>query len=186
MAVQSRSLTYADLLRLRETRDERLELIEGDIVVTPAPVPLHLVIVHRLAVVFDGAIPAGVAGVIMQSPDVSFSDHSVYQPDLVVLLRDRMEQFGSRKVEGAPSLVVEVLSPSTSARDLGIKKDAYAQHGVPEYWIVDGDARAITVCSDPVDGRYRSESTFSDIAVSATIPQVSVDLGDLFAPVPGI
>jgi Uma2 family endonuclease len=182
----SRTLTFDDLERIRETRDDRLELVDGGIVVTPAPVPLHLVIVHRLAVVFDRDIAAGIAGVIMQSPDVFFSDHSVFQSDLVVLLRDRMERFGSRKVEGAPSLVVEVLSPSTSARDRGIKKDAYARHGVPEYWIIDGNTRAIEVCSDPVDGRYGSETTFSDVAVSATIPGLSVDLGDLFAPIPGI
>jgi Uma2 family endonuclease len=99
---------------------------------------------------------------------------------------DRLERFGSRKIEGAPSLLVEVLSPSTSARDRGIKKNAYAKHGVPEYWIVDGSARTIEVCSDPVGGRYRSEATFSDTAVSATIPVLSVDLGDLFAPIPGI
>lgn len=186
MSIVTHTFTYADLVREREARDERLELIEGGLVVTPAPVPLHLVIVHRLAVVFDRSIAADIAGVIMQSPDVYFSDHSVFQPDLVVLLRGRMDRFGSRRIDGAPSLAVEVLSPSTSARDRGIKREVYARHGVPEYWIVDGDARTIAVCSDPVDGSYRSESTFNGIAVSATIPGLSVDLGDLFASIPGI
>ena len=178
-------MTYADLLRTRESSDERLELIEGGIVVTPAPVPLPLVTVHRLAVVFDRDIAADIAGVILQSPDVYFSDHSVFQPDLVVLLRDRMERVGPRRIEGAPNFAVEVLSPSTGARDGGLKRDLYARHGVPEYWIVDGNARTITGCSDPVGGRYRSETTFDDIAVSATIPGLSVDLSELFAPVPG-
>ncbi len=89
-------------------------------------------------------------------------------------------------VENAPSLAVEILSPSTSARDQGIKQELYARFGVPEYWLIDPDAHTITVFSDPQDDRYQSETTFSDTAVSATIAGVSVDLAMLFAPVPGL
>ena len=186
MSVVSHSLTYADLLRERETRDDRLELIEGEIVVTPAPAPLHQVIAHRLAVMLDQAIDPGDFGVIMQSPlDVVFEERNVVQPDLAVLLRDRMERFGSQKVEGAPSLAVEILSPSTSARDRGSKREIYARYGVPEYWLVDLDARTITVFSDPRDGRFQSQMVSSGTAVSATIRGLSVDLAALFAPVPG-
>ena len=187
MAIQSRSLTYDDLQRMRETRDERLELIEGEIVVTPAPAPLHQVIAHRLAVMLDQAIDPVDFGVIMQSPlDVFFEDHTVVQPDLAVLLRNRMDRFGPQKVEGAPSLAVEILSPSTSARDREVKRELYARHGVPEYWLVDHDARTVTVFSDPREGRFHTETLASTTAVSATIPGLSVDLKALFAAVPGI
>ncbi|MBW3631438.1 MAG: Uma2 family endonuclease [Chloroflexi bacterium] len=187
MSVVSHSLTYADLLRERETRDERLELIEGEIVVTPAPAPLHQVIAHRLAVMLDQAIDLADFGVIMQSPlKVFFEDHTVVQPDLAVLLRNRMDQFGPQKVEGAPSLAVEILSPSTSARDQGVKRELYARHGVPEYWLDDPEAQTITIFSNPQGDQYQRETVTSATAVSATIPELSVDLKALFAPVPGI
>ncbi len=182
MSILSHPLTYTDLEREREIRDERLELIEGEIVVTPAPAPLHLVIAHRLAVLIDQAIGSASFGVIMQSPDVYFADQSVLQPDLAILLRDRKERFGPRRIDGAPNLAIEILSPSTRARDQGIKRDTYARHGVPEYWIVDPDAQAITIFSDPRDGRYHSELVRVDVAVSVTIPGVSVDLKTLFVP----
>lgn len=187
MAIRSRSLTYDDLQRVRESRDERLELIEGEIIVTPAPAPLHQVIAHRLAVMLDQAIDPDDFGVIMQSPlDVFFGEHTVVQPDLAVLLRNRMEQFGPQKLEGAPSLTIEILSPSTSDRDRGVKRELYARNGVPEFWLVDLDARTITVFSDPQDDRYQAEIVSSTTAISATIRGLSVDLAALFAPVPGI
>jgi Uma2 family endonuclease len=187
MAIQSRSLTFVDLQRMQETRDDRLELIEGEIVVTPAPAPFHQVIAHRLAVMLDRAIEPADFGAIMQSPlDIFFDEHTVVQPDLADLLRNRMDQFGSQKVKGPPSLVVEILSPSTSARDRGDKRKLYARFGVPEFWLVDLEARTIAVCSDTRDERYLTETVSSTTSVSATIRELSVDLAALFAPVPGI
>src|SRR5688572_24118094 len=187
MAIQSRSLTYDDLQRARETRDERLELIEGEIVVTPSPSPMHQLVVHRLAVLLDRAIVESGLGLVLESPlDVFLANRNVFQPDLIVLLRDRIQLFGSAMVESAPSLAVEIISPSTSAYDRVTKRDVYAQHSVPEYWLVDPETETITVFSNPRDGRYQAEQTVSDVAVSATIPGLSADLKALFAPVPGL
>jgi Uma2 family endonuclease len=187
MAIQSRSFTYDDLQRMRETRDERLELIEGEIIVTPSPSPLHQLVVHRLAVLLDRAIVESGLGLVLESPlDVFLAARNVFQPDLIVLLRDRIQLIGSAKVESAPSLTVEVISPSTSAYDRVTKRDVYARFSVPEYWLVDPDAKTVTIYSDPQDGRYQAEQTVSDIAISATIPELSADLKALFAPVPGL
>jgi len=187
MAIQSRSLTYDDLQKMREKRDERLELIEGEIIVTPSPSPMHQLVVHRLAVLLDRAIVESGVGLVLESPlDVFLATRNVLQPDLIVLLPDRIHLFGSARVESAPSLAVEIISPSTSTYDRVTKRNLYAKYGVPEYWLVDPDAETMTIFSDPQDGRYRSEQTTSDVAVSATIPQLSADLKALFAPVPGL
>ena len=187
MAIQSRSLTYDDLKRERETRDERLELIEGEIIVTRSPTPMHQLLVHRLAVLLDRAIVESGLGLVLESPlDVFLAAQNVFQPDLIVLLRDRIQLFGSAVVESAPSLAIEIISPSTSAYDRVIKRNVYGQYGVAEYWLVDPEAETVTVLSDPHDGRYLAEQVMSDIAVSATIPELSADLKALFAPVPGL
>jgi Uma2 family endonuclease len=188
MAVRSTTLTYSDLLHERELRDERqrLELIDGEIVVTPAPAPMHQLVVHRLAVLLDRAIVEPDLGLVLESPiDVFLEIRNVFQPDVIVLLHDRLHLFGAAKVESAPSLAIEIISPSTGRRDRVTKRDIYARYGVPEYWLVDHELGTLIVFSDPRDGHYQTETTTSDIAVSATIPGLTVDQAALFAPVRG-
>jgi Uma2 family endonuclease len=187
MSILSHALTYDDLKRERETHDERLELIEGEIVVTPSPTPMHQLVVHRLAVLLDRAIVESGLGLVLESPiDVFLAAQNVFQPDLIVLLNDRIRLFGPDMVENAPSLAVEIISPSSSTYDRVTKHNVYARYGVPEYWLVDLEKQTVTIHSDPRDGRYHTETVSSDVAVSATIPGLSVDLKALFAPVPGI
>jgi Uma2 family endonuclease len=83
-------------------------------------------------------------------------------------------------------MVVEIISPSTSAFDRVTKRNVYARFGVPEYWLVDPEANTVTIFSNPHDDHYGSERTVSDVAISATIPGLSADLKALFAPVPGL
>jgi Uma2 family endonuclease len=172
---------------MRETSNERLELIEGEIIVTPSPSPMHQLVAHRLAVLLDRAIVETGLGLVLEAPlDVFLASRNVFQPDLIVLLRDRIQLFGSAMVESAPSLAMEIISPSTSTYDRVTKRNLYARYGVPEYWLVDPESETVTVFSDPGDGRYRAEQTTSDVAISATIPELSADLKALFAPVPGL
>jgi Uma2 family endonuclease len=187
MAIQSRSLTYDDLKRERETRDERLELIEGEIIVTPSPSLMHQIVVHWLDVLLDRAIVESGLGLVIGAPfDVYLDEQNVPQPDLMVVLWDRERVLGSARLESAPSLAIEIISPSSATKDRVTKRSLYARHGVPEYWLVDPDAKIVTVFSDPQNGRYQAEQTVSDVAISATIPALSADLKALFAPVPGL
>jgi Uma2 family endonuclease len=187
MAIRSRPLTYDDLLRERETRDERLELIEAEIIVTPSPSLMHQIVVHRLGVLLDRAIVESCLGLVIGAPfDVYLDAQNVPQPDLMVVLWDREQVLGSARLESAPSLAMEIISPSSATKDRVTKRDIYARYGVPEYWLVDPDAGTVTIFSDPQDGRYRVEQVTSDVAVSATIPGLSADLKALFAPVPGL
>lgn len=186
MAIPSRSLTFADLERIRETSDEQFELIEGALFVTPSPTPLHQMVSWRLSRLLDVAMPDPRVGLVFYAPlDVYFDDQNVLQPDLVVLLRDRIELVGEKNVQGPPSLAIEIVSPSTGGRDRGIKRDLYARYGVLEYWLVDPDARTVTIFGEFVDGHYGREEISSDVATSLIVPNLSANLTELFAPIRG-
>jgi Uma2 family endonuclease len=68
---------------------------------------------------------------------VRLDDRSVLEPDLVVVLREHATVVGTQVIDGAPDLVVEILSPGSARRDVGIKREKYCSKGIPEYWIVD-------------------------------------------------
>ncbi len=183
MSILSHLFTYADLERERESRDERLELIEGEIVGTPSPRPFLQFVSQRLYDLLKRTVVDPGHGLIGYAPfDVELDEQNVVQPDLLVLLGERTERIGETSVEGAPSLVIEIASPSTVADDQGRKCNLYARYGVPEYWLVDPAKKQVTVYSEPLHGRYRSAETNADFAVSATIPGLSADLTNLFAP----
>jgi Uma2 family endonuclease len=187
MAIQSRPLTYDDLQRMRETRDERLELIDGELFVTPSPSPMHQDISGNLYTLFRNVVFESGRGRAYYAPlDVRLDENTIVQPDLIIILSDRSPVLTTARVEGVPSLADEIISPSTSAYDRVTKRDVYARSSVPEYWLVDPDAKTVTIFSDPQDGRYQTEQTVSDVAISATIPELSADLKALFAPVPGL
>jgi Uma2 family endonuclease len=186
MAIQSQRLTYEDLQRLREIRDERLELIEGELFVTPAPSLGHQDVSANCYSWLRRDIVLPGRGRVYYAPvDVRLAENTIVQPDLVVVLSDRIELLTPPRIEGAPSLVIEIVSPSTTTYDRVTKRGVYARNGVPEYWLVDFEAWTVTVFSDPRDGRYQLETGYGDTVVSATIPGLSVDLADLFAMVPG-
>jgi Uma2 family endonuclease len=185
MAVQSGLLTYTDLLRIRETRDDRLELIDGELFVTPSPSPLHQYVSGRLEFLFRQLVLSLGYGLLFSAPlDVKLAKNAVVQPDLILYLPDRRPQVTATAVVGAPSLVVEILSPSTRTYDQKTKRRLYAEHGVPENWIVDTLSHSVTVGSDPRDRKYRSERVSTDVATSVLIPDFAVDLDELFAPIP--
>ena len=75
--------------------------------------------------------------------EVILSEPTVVQPDLVYVAVDRKGVVSERGIEGPPTLVIEILSPSTRVMDRQTKLDLYARHGVPHYWIVDPDAQAV-------------------------------------------
>jgi Uma2 family endonuclease len=187
MSTRFHPLTYADLERARETSQERIELIEGELYVTASPALGHQDVLALLYVVLrEAVVLPGLGRVYFAPVDVRLAEHTIVQPDLVVVLSDRSHILTPARIEGAPSLVVEILSRSTTAYDREIKRQTYARHGIPEYWMVDAKSAAVTVCSDPRDGRYERDVTFNDVAVSATIPGLSVDLEELFASVPDV
>ncbi len=184
MAIQSRSLTLDDLERMRKNSNDRLELIEGELFVTPSPSTIHQRVHRRLHHVLEEAIMDAGAGEFFSAPyDVKFPDGSTVQPDFVAVLTERSALISADGIEGVPDFIVEIVSPSSKTHDRVRKRDLYARHGVSEYWLIDPDARNITICSKAREGRYQIETLESDVAVSAIIPGLKVDLGPLFASI---
>jgi Uma2 family endonuclease len=140
----STKYTHADLLVMPED-GKRREIIEGDLFVTPSPISNHQRILAELVGAFRDYLKANPVGEVLFAPlDVILSDHDVLEPDLLLVLKEH-EVIVKDWVRGAPDLVLEVLSPTTEARDRGPKMKAYARFGVREYWIVDPVTQMIEV-----------------------------------------
>ena len=136
--------TYADYLKTSD--DERYELLHGELVMAPAPREIHQSILGRLHIDMGVFLDEHNLGYIYFSPfDVVLSDENVVQPDLLFISNERAQIITPDNIQGAPDLVVEILSPATAERDRNVKFELYVEHGVHEYWIVDPDARTITV-----------------------------------------
>jgi Uma2 family endonuclease len=75
--------------------------------------------------------------------DVLFSFHDVVEPDLIFVAPDQLDILTDKNIRGTPAMVVEILSPSTKKRDLGIKRDLYARFGVREYWVIDPEGKDV-------------------------------------------
>jgi Uma2 family endonuclease len=147
MATQSvrRAWSYADFAALPDDGN-RYEVIDGELCVTPAPRPLHQRVATRLSTVLEPFVERHRLGWVITGPiDVLFGPRDYLEPDLVFLRRENHPLLSERGIEGPPDLVVEILSASTTSRDRGIKRERYARHGVPEYWIVDIAARRVEV-----------------------------------------
>lgn len=143
MGTQRVILTYKDYETL-PADGRRYELHDGELSVTPAPSPQHQRISGNLNEILRQHIKARSLGEVFYAPiDCILSETTVVQPDLVYLDMTRLPLVSGRGIEGPPTLVVEILSPATTLIDRSTKRQLYARHGVPYYWIVDPEARTI-------------------------------------------
>jgi Uma2 family endonuclease len=113
---------------------------------TPAPQPFHQEVVGRLFETLRPFVRQHDLGRVIVGPiDVLFAEGDYLEPDLVFVRRDRRDIIGTRGVEGAPDLVIEVVSPTGGLRDRGLKRDRYSHFGVAEYWVVDPGMRMVEI-----------------------------------------
>jgi Uma2 family endonuclease len=152
----ARRWTYAEFAQLPDDGN-RYEVIGGELFVTPASTPLHQKIVARITRLLDEFGDKHDLGESFPAIDVLFAEGNYVEPDVVFVRRDRLGSLTKRGAESAPELVVEVLSPSTTSRDRGLKRRLYADFGVPEYWIVDPEKGRIEVHRQTDDPARRTE-----------------------------
>ena len=155
---QAAKQTYDDYCRTPD--DKRYELLNGELIMVPAPNMKHQWVLGRLHIELGRFTQEHGRGEVYVAPvDVVLSETDVVQPDVLFISRAHRQRITEENVRGAPDLVIEVLSPSTAEQDLGYKHDLYARHGVLEYWIVDPTAETVAVHRQQ-HGRFELTGTF--------------------------
>jgi len=136
-ATAEKILTYNDLLKLYPD-EARVELIDNEIYEMSAPTSEHQRIVKKIARLLDDFVEEKVLGELFLSPyDVILNEEQTVQPDLTFIGTADLDKVQTRGFFGVPTLLVEVISPSSYTRDNSKKKKIYAEAGVKEYWIVE-------------------------------------------------
>jgi Uma2 family endonuclease len=182
MTAAAAKLTYQDLRRMPDD-GKRYELLDGEVYMTPAPSTRHQRTVGRLHVALAEFVQErGLGEVLLAPTDVVFGERTAVQPDLLYIGNDRASIVTELNVQGAPDLVVEVLSPSTASFDRDKKLQYYARAGVREIWYLDPLARTAEILELGPDGRYVVAGKLSGESrlTSAVLPGLSLPLGDLF------
>lgn len=146
---KSKKWTVDDYLKMNE---ELCQLINSELIMTPAPNTEH----QRTSKSLFKILEANVGnGEVFYSPiDLFFDDKNVFQPDLLYISEKNKEIISDRGIEGAPDLIIEIISPTNSFIDRYTKKTAYFKFGVPEYWIVDPANKTLEIYDDDTDKPY--------------------------------
>jgi Uma2 family endonuclease len=172
--------TYADYLLTPD--DVRCELIDGELIVAPTPIPLHQRIAMNFSNLLGPFVKANDLGELFAAPlDVFLSDTNVLQPDLLFVSAARAHVIYATNIQGAPDQVIEIASPSTEERDRGVKQELYALFGVLEYW------RAYPLTQTVEDlrlenGQLVSVGLYGRGATLSTplLPGLDIDLDEIF------
>ncbi len=159
------------------------QLIEGDLVMAPSPGPFHQDILFNLARILGNHLAVHPIGKIYIAPlDVHLSDVNVYQPDLLFVAKANLGIIAEHGIEGAPDLVVEILSKTSEKYDLGPKRAVYARTGVEELWIIDPAKRTLALYrlaenADTPVATYRAKQRVT----STLLPGLTIELAAVFA-----
>lgn len=153
------------------------QLLDGELVVSPAPTFEHQVAVRNVFNLLQSLIPGG--GVYFAPVDIRLDAQTVVQPDVFWLSGSSRCQLINERLQGPPELIVEVLSPATARYDRSTKFSIYERFGVPEYWIVDLDVHAIEVWTmrDGLlqrAGNFLAGAAFESLALSGKLVETAL------------
>lgn len=173
-----RPLTVDDLQPLPDD-GHRYELIDGTLLVTPAPAWGHQSVQLAIATLLESHRPRGVR-VLVAPFEVQLAMDTAVQPDVLVA---RYDDLRPKNLPAAPLLAVEIASPSTVLVDRNLKRATYERFGIPSYWLIDPDPDqpVLTVLDLDESGRYvETASVAGDAELTAERPfRVTVVPADL-------
>ena len=176
-------LTYEDYVLFPED-GLRHEILDGEHYVTASPFLPHQDVFSNLHSFLHPFVRKHRLGKVYGAPcDVVLSPHDVVVPDLLFISNERLRILTERNIQGAPDLVVEILSRSTRRRDEGIKLERYDLFGVREYWMFDPDQKVVRVFR-----RQRSRLALAselsaeagDILATPLLPGLEIPLAEIF------
>lgn len=173
--------TYADYAALPDDGN-RYEVVDGVLYMAPAPTIAHQSANNWFTYYLTGHIQVQGLGRVFAAPtDVELGPHDVVQPDVVVVLNTTQANITPSRIVGAPDLVVEIASPSTTGYDRRQKQDAYARAGVREYWIADPNTQTVELLVLD-QATYRSLGVFRGKAMlPSSVATLPVQVEQFFA-----
>lgn len=182
--VSTTKMTARQFLKLGEDPPGvRLELVNGEVAVSPSPTPVHAYAVMRLGAKLVDHVESHKLGRIYADVDTIFGEHDVRRPDLLFFSTPRLHLIGEKAMEGPPDLSIEVISPSSGTIDRRDKFKQYAQGEVTFYWILDPKRKTIEAFQ--LDrGKYKSigDGSAKDVVRLAPFPDLEIALADLWQP----
>jgi Uma2 family endonuclease len=174
-------LTYEDYVNLPED-GRRYEILDGKLAMTPSPGTRHQIVSGNLATALTLYVKAYDLGTVLHAPiDVILDDTTVVVPDIVFVSKARRHLITERAIEGAPDLIIEILSPTTERRDRGTKMKLYARFAVAHYWLVDPEQRPLELY-ELRNGTYELVQTCkrSDTVLPALFPGFAIELAGVW------
>ena len=172
--------TYEDYANTPD--DERYELIGGELIMVPGANFAHQKNQTKLARWILPFVDERKLGIVLFAPfDVKMSENDVVQPDMMFISREREHIITRTYLEGAPDLIIEILSPSTSRRDWNDKRELYAKHGVKEYLVMDPSNKIVWQLTLK-DGALEIAQTYyeGDTITLSVLEGFSVAVNDIF------
>lgn len=171
----------AEMVRALPDDGNRYETVHGELLVTPAPRPLHQIVLERLRGRLWNYLERHPVGLLLASPaDLSWGPDILVQPDLFVVDLEEARALEWARMQTL-LLVVEVLSPSTARYDRFSKRRLYQEVGVGRYWIVDPAARSVEVWTPGDTFPATEESRLTWHPAGASEP-FALELADVFRP----
>lgn len=159
----------------------RYEIVGGELIVSPSPSQRHQNASTNLLFMIRHHLGQTGSGMVFAAPfDVRLGSHDIVQPDLLVVLERNRPYLRHDGVSGAPDLVIEIVSPASMRIDRVRKAAIYATFGVPEYWIVDPDARTI-LAQSLENGQYQPLTSDDGLVHSRVVTGMAVDPVEVFA-----
>lgn len=182
MALERKTeFTYEDYQSLPPSETERYELIDGELIMVPAPSFTHQHVAGGLFVALDHHVRSRDLGVVLFAPFDVHLGKGVVEPDILYVSKERLHLVTEKEMIGAPDLVVEIFSPDSKARDQLSKRRLYFRHGVREYWLADTEARTVEVlCAAKKDFEVAGFYRYPETVKSRLLPELSIDLENVF------
>jgi Uma2 family endonuclease len=179
-----RKLTYEDYAQIPDD-GQRHEIIDGVHYVSPAPNTNHQLLVGNLHALLHTFVRKRKLGLLFSAPyDVLLSPHDIVQPDILFISTAHRGLITEANAQGAPDLVIEILSPSTRHLDETRKRKRYEQLGVQEYWIFDPRRLSVRIFRRGQDPSFGAPSELTaaagEVATTPLLPGLEIVLRDIF------